>query len=168
MDAFSLAINESQWMLCLVQITGLMLIGWTLGRMTLRKFPDVSASIGVVVLAASAGLVVITLAGVPRPFELTTTDETTEVSMHSSSNLPIAAVSNSDALLNARSGRWFNQLASLVNFSSTSVSSTDIADNSRPLIAADRLVGLTILLTILGGLVGIFRVAHSSLSLIHI
>ena len=162
MDAFSLAINESQWMLCLVQITGLMLIGWTLGRMTLRKFPDVSASIGVVVLAASAGLVVITLAGVPRPFELTTTDETTEVSMHSSSNLPIAAVSNSDALLNARSGRWFNQLASLVNFSSTSVSSTDIADNSRPLIAADRLVGLTILLTILGGLVGIFRVAHSS------
>ena len=162
MDALSFAINESQWMLCLIQVTGLMLIGWLIGQVTLRKYPDISASIGVVVLAASAGLVVITLAGAPRPFELTTPPEVTQVVTHLNSNLPNTDVSNPDARPIASSGLWLNRLASFINFSSTPVSGTDITAATRPLITAERSIGLLILLTLLGGSVGIFRVAHAS------
>ena len=162
MDAISFAIDETQWMLCLIQVTGLMLIGWLTGRVTLHKYPDVSASIGVVVLAASAGLVVITLAGVPRPFELTTTPEVTQVVTHSESNLPNTDVSTPDARPIASSGMWLNRFAALVNFSSTSVNAADISEDTRPLVTAERFIGLLILLTLLGSLIGIFRVTHAS------
>ena len=162
MDVIPFAINESQWMLCLIQVTGLMLIGWLIGRITLHKFPDMSASVGVVVLAASAGLVVITLVGVPRPFELTTPHEITKVATQSNSNSPNADASDSDVQPNTNSSGWLNRLRFFVDFSSTSASSNNITDNSQPFITVGRVIGPIILLTLLGGLVGIFRVAHSS------
>ena len=70
MNALFPAIIESQWILCLLQVTVLMSVGWIVGRIALHKFPDISASVGVVALVASAGLIVLTWAGVPRPFEL--------------------------------------------------------------------------------------------------
>ena len=163
MDVFSFAINESQWMLCLIQVTGLMLIGWIIGRITLRKFPDVSASIGAVVLAASAGLIMITLADVPRPFELTASPhKVTSVSGLSNTSVPSVYVSEVDAKTNEAGASWLNRLTSLISFSLTPIGSTDTTDNSRQFIAPERLIGLPILLTLLGGLVGILRVAHSS------
>ena len=71
MDVTFTEIHESQWILCLVQITFLMSISWFVGRVALHRFPDISASVGVVALTVSAGLIVLTWAGVPRPFELT-------------------------------------------------------------------------------------------------
>ena len=65
------SIGESQWILCLIQITLMLAAGWLIGRITLRQFPDISASVGVVAMLVSAGLIGLTWAQVPRPFQLT-------------------------------------------------------------------------------------------------
>jgi beta-lactamase regulating signal transducer with metallopeptidase domain len=162
MDATLNAINESQWILCLIQVTILMLVSWILGRISLRKFPDITASIGVVALAVSAGLIVLTWAGVPRPFQLSVpTTETVTIQAvvdaeHSSAKSFESKVEPQPSLPS-----WFGKLSGMLNWSATSMQESGASES-----AAQRdypiHVATSLLLTLFGGLVGIARVLHSS------
>ena len=163
MDTFLHTIDQSQWILCCVQLTGLILIGCILGRITLYRFPDVSASIGVTILAASAGLILLTFAGVPRPFQLKgAAPQIVEVPTQSDSPISNADVSHTAMKPNTNALSWFERLVSLVDFSSTSMTSTNLTESKWRSITIDHFVGLLVFLTLLGGVVGIVRVAHSS------
>ena len=163
MDANFTAINESQWILCLLQITFLMSISWIVGRIALYRLPDISASIGVVALTASAGLIVFTWAGVPRPFELIANDQvalSTDLEpSHSSVELLKSPVNPEHSIPS-----WLSSLVPQFNWLA-STSDNGAAESTWQLVSPARIVHLLLLLTLLGGLVGVFRVVLSSITI---
>ena len=157
MDATLATINESQWILCLLQITGLMLIGWIAGRIALHKFPDISASVGAVVLTVSTGLIALTWAGFPRPFELNASDEI---------SIPegLEPVRLSAEILQSTVGAelsppsWLNKFTTMINWSAASTSDSETSEGTWQLVTPARIVSSLLMLTLVGGLVGVFRV----------
>ena len=164
MDVSLTAINESQWIVCLLQITGLMTISWLVGRIALHKFPDISASVGVVALTVSAGLIVFTWAGVPRPFELTVS-EAAKTSPYVEPSHPSVEHLESNVESELSAAPWFSNLASMINWTSASNSQNATAESTWQLVTPIRIVNALLLLTLLGGLVGVFRVIHSSIAI---
>ena len=162
MDADFSAINESQWILCLLQITGLMLIGWIAGRIALHRFPDISASVGVVALTASAGLIVLTWAGVPRPFALiaTANDQASNSATLEFSH-PAAEISDSTDESAQSVPSLLSSLAAQFNWTFTP-SHNSAAQGTWQAVNSVRILSLLLLLTLLGGLVGVFRITLSS------
>ena len=160
MDANFVTINESQWILCLLQITGLMLISWIIGRIALYKFPDISASVCVVALTASAGLIVLTWAGVPRPFELNANNEVA-ISGNLESRHLSAAFLDSTVESEHITGSWLSSLAGKFNWILTPRQNA-ATQGTWQFTSPVRILTLLLLLTLLGGLVGVFRVILSS------
>ena len=117
MNALFPAIIESQWILCLLQVTVLMSASWIVGRIALRKFPDISASVGVVALAASAGLIVLTWAGVPRPFELIA-NPNDQAARSTSVELSQRSVESLESTAEPEhvAASWLNSLAAKINW----------------------------------------------------
>ncbi len=163
MDATLTTINESQWLFCLLQITVLLSISWSVGRIVLRRFPDVSASIGVVGLAMSAGLIVLTWTGVERPFELTGSSiEAVRTATDLASDHPSVGASHSTVESEFSVPSWSGKLAAMINWTVASSSYGSAAESTWQLIAPVRVLRAMLLLSFLGGLVGVFRVVHSS------
>lgn len=151
--------DVSQWVLCLLQITGLLFGSWVAGRMVQRRFPDIAASIGMVALTVSAILVVITFAGVPRPFDLSTNAEalaptTAKVNPDRNATTPNSNI-DSAALL--------DRLATLINYSTTIQSLPETGKESWSTTTPTVVIISLLLMTALGSLAGIFRAIHSSI-----
>ena len=162
MEANFSAINESQWILCLLQITGLMLISWIVGRIALHKFPDVSASVGVVALTVSAGLIALTWAGVPRPFELiANTSDEVSISANFESSHPSVESLDSTVESEHLTASWLSSHAAQFNWTLTPGHNA-AAESTWQLVSLLRIFTWLLLLTLLGGLVGVFRVTLSS------
>ena len=162
MDANFIAINESQWILCLLQITGLMLISWIVGRIALHRLPDIAASVGIVALTASAGLIVLTWADVPRPFELNANaNEQVAASTNLKPSRPSVNPVGSTAESETSAASWLSSLAAQVNWTA-STNHNGTSESTWQWVSPVRIVTSLLLLTLLGGLIGVFRVTLSS------
>ena len=165
MDAILTTSIESQWILCLIQITILMSISWVVGRVALRRFPDISASVGIVALLVSASLIALTWAEVPRPFQLTVqTDVQTAALTDSATNHSSAwrLESTKDTVQSPPS--WLGKFTTMFYWAAPTGLNPGDASKSHAISPVSATTVL-LLLTLLGGLVGVFRVVHSSIAI---
>ena len=156
------SIGESQWILCLIQITLMLAAGWLIGRITLRQFPDISASVGVVAMLVSAGLIGLTWAQVPRPFQLTLQAE-------ESRSAPVATPvdASTDPLERTTDSQqqqspplWLGSFKSLLKWTAVSTDSSP-AEQGESYWTKPISIATVLLLTLLGGVAGVFRVVLS-------
>ena len=163
MDATFAAIAESQWMLCLFQITLLMSICWLVGRLALQRFPDITASVGVVGLLVSAGLIALTWANVPRPFELNVNSETA-ASVLSGAKPIDSSVEGLEAPAESPTEppSWLSKLTGMLHWGDVSDHPSAVAGSTWQWVSPLQLSTALLWLTLLGGLVGVFRVILSS------
>ncbi|MEM9410363.1 MAG: M56 family metallopeptidase [Planctomycetota bacterium] len=160
MEIGLLAGDTYQWLFCLCQITSLLLGAWVLGWMIQQRYPDVTASIGMVASVVSAVLVVITLAGVPRPFVLSSRIEiATPISEQGDLNLDVA---NPVAKSGVDFSKRLHQLVTFIDNPTTSNIETVADKTDRYWITINFIIHSILVLTFLGSLVGIFRFLHSS------
>ena len=164
MDAIFTAISESQWILCLIQITILMSVCWIVGQIALRKFPDISASLGVVALSVSAGLIALTWAEVPRPFQFVVQSDEATVASADPEKPFDSATEHSEHTAELQPGppSWFSRIAAMFTLTPASTSDNEAAKSTWQWIRPIRITSALVLLTLLGGLAGVFRVIHSS------
>ena len=165
MDAILTTSIESQWILCLIQVTILMSISWVVGRVALRRFPDISASVGIVALLVSASLIALTWAEVPRPFQLTVqTDVQTAALTDSATNHSSAwrLESTKDTVQSPPS--WLGKFTTTFYWAAPTGLNPGDASKSYA-ISPVSATNVLLLLTLLGGLVGVFRVVHSSIAI---
>ncbi len=166
MDATLTAVNESQWILCLFQITILMSISWIVGRIALNRFPDISASVGVVALAVSSGLIALTWAEVPRPFQFSVYSGETARVLTNTKLIP-SPVENLGSTISPRPSppSWFGRLNSMLNWTGASVGHNGVAESEGQWFSRAWIAAALLWLTLLGGLLGVFRFIHSSITI---
>ena len=161
MGDFLVVGDVSQWLLCLLQITGLMLCAWLAGRMLLQKFPEISATIGIIGLIFSAALILITWTGIPRPFELVgETERLTSPASNTTQDTAFISTTKSDFDAKA----LFYDLITFIENTKANRETLTSSGNSwwfQPEVFIQTLL----LLTAMGCLAGLFCLAHSSIAI---